>query len=227
MSQPYSRRSDLFLVISPFFSIFPALLLVWACFTEPIQSMLRGGTDAASLLSSARTWALLTFAAVIAGLAVILLVTALAARILKKRGASGVWKDLFKMAALPLVIHVGLCGLMLKDAALPLLQRTQADLQQLEAGTLEERTGYFLPGNSAARLPGYFETERCLTRYHFYDPVTGESFDVFLPDTLNFQPAGEYQSSQSLEWNEENIPQYRLSLTGEFRLVVSAGGAPS
>ena len=91
MSQPYSRRSDLFLVISPFFSIFPALLLVLGALSEPVQRWCQAGKSTAyGILGAARTWCFLMLGAAALGLAVILLITVLAARALKKRRASGV-----------------------------------------------------------------------------------------------------------------------------------------
>lgn len=219
MSQPYSRRSDLLWVISPFFSIFPALLLVLGTLSDPVQRWCQAGKSTAyGILGAARTWCFLTLGAAALGLAVIILITALAARALKKRRASGVWKDLAKMALLPLVIHLGLCGLMLKSEVLPLLEKTGADLKQIETRQLEEREVWFLPGGVETHLPGYFGPEKNLTQYQVMD-AHGEPLTVYVPAELSFEPKGTWQSSQAPEWNRENTPGYRLSLTGRFHLA--------
>lgn len=223
MSQPYSRRSDLFLVISPFFSIFPALLLVLGALSDSVQRWCQAGKSTAyGILGAARTWCFLMLGAAALGLAVILLITVLAARALKKRRASGVWKDLAKMAVLPLAIHVGICGLMLNSEVLPLLGRTGADMKQIESSQTAEREVWFLPGSMSTHLPGYFGPEKNLTQYQVRD-AGGETLTVYVPAELSFEPGGTWQSSQTPEWNRENIPGYRLSLTDEFHLAVTVG----
>ena len=95
-------------------------------------------------------------------------------------------------------------------------------MKQIESSQTAEREVWFLPGSMSTHLPGYFGPEKNLTQYQVRD-AGGETLTVYVPAELSFEPGGTWQSSQTPEWNRENIPGYRLSLTDEFHLAVTVG----
>lgn len=209
--------AELLLTMSPFFSVFPALLLLLGAISDGAKSWCLGeGSGAEALLESGQKWCLLVMGAEALGLVLILAVSILSARALWRRRATGVWMNLLKMAVLPLLV-VGLFGgLMLRDDVLPLYRDARADLKQIAAGTLEEREVWFLPGSVETHLPGGFDVEKNLLRCQVCT-AEGERLTVYLP--LGFHPEAEYQVSQDAAWNVENVPQYRIGFTSGIGLV--------
>lgn len=190
----------LLLTLCPFFTVFPALLLVLGVMSDTGQHWCRGSVDtAAGILSGCRTWCLLM----------------LAARALRKRG--GGLMDLLKMASIPLAAEVLLCGLMLKSEVLPLMDKVGPDLRQLEANELDSREVWFLPGSVGTHLPGAFGPKKDLVQFQVRDR-SGEVLTVYIPACWDFKPEGTYQTAQDLDWNRENTPRYQLETTSRFCL---------
>lgn len=210
---------NLALTMCPFFTVFPALLLLLGAISDTAKSWCLRDGGVLSLLEGAWNWCLLVIAAEAAGVILILTVSVLAALALKKRQAVGVWKNFLTMTALPLVVVCLFGGLMMKDDVFPLYQKAQADLLQAEAGELEDLTVYFAPGGAETHLPGAFDTEKNLVQRQAITPE-GEWRIVYLPVSLGFEPEVTYQTSQAAAWNEENVPQYRIACTSGFSLVM-------
>lgn len=209
-------RSALFLTLCPFFTVFPALLLVLGAMSDTVQRWCLGSSDtAAGILRGCRTWCLLMAGAVLLGIVFTLAVSFLAARTLHKRG--GDLMGLLKMATLPLAVEVLLCGLMLKSEVLPLMQKVTPDLRQIASGELDSREVWFLPGSVETHLPGAFGPEKDLVQFQVRD-MDGEMLTVYIPACWDFTPEGTYQTSQELAWNQENTPRYLLEVTGQFRI---------
>lgn len=218
MTRESGGRASLFLTICPFFTVFPALLLMLGALSDTVQRWCLGDADtAAGILRACRTWCVLMVGAAVLGVVLTLAVTLLAADALRKRGAAGMWTNLLKMAAIPLAVEVLLCGALLRSEVLPLLQRVGPDLRQIESGQLESREVWFLPGQASTHLPGAFGPEKDLVQYQVRD-MDGEILIVYLPACWNFAPEGTYQASKDLDWNRENTLRYRLEVTSQFRL---------
>lgn len=222
MSRQSKPLSELLLTICPFFTIFPALLLVLGG-RATLAKFLGDSEELTVMLTGCRNWCLLMFGAAAAGILLTLAVTILAGKVLKKRRASGVWKDLVKMALIPLAVEIGLCGLMLRNEVLPAFQDIQADLRQIREETAEAQVVYFQPGSYSTHLPvpytsGQPEPVDC---FQVMEEKTGEVYTVYLPKTLGFTPEGTYHMSRSASWNEENIPRYEIICTDHLHLVLS------
>lgn len=206
----------LLLTLCPFFTVFPALLLVLGVMSDTVQHWCLGSVDTvAGILSGCRNWCLLMLAAVALGIVLTLTVSILAARALRKRG--GGLMDLLKMASIPLAAEVLLCGLMLKSEVLPLMDKVGPDLRQLEAHELDSREVWFLPGSVGTHLPGAFGPKKDLVQFQVRDGA-GEVLTVYIPACWDFKPEGTYQTSQDLDWNRENTPRYQLETTSRFCL---------
>lgn len=209
-------RGTLFLTFCPFFTVFPALLLVLGAMSDTVQRWCLGSEDmAAGILSGCRNWCFLMLAAVALGIVLTLAVSILAARALRKRG--GGLMDLLKMASIPLAAEVLLCGLMLKSEVLPLMDKVGPDLRQLEARELDSREVWFLPGSVETHLPGAFGPVKDLVQFQARG-TDGEAMTVYIPACWSFKPEAAYQTAQDLDWNRENTPRYQLEITSRFCL---------
>ena len=108
-----------------------------------------------------------------------------------------------------------------------LISQVREDIEQIENDQLREVTVWLSPKSHAARFPGpYSEGQpELLTRYGGISTDTeGQWVDFYVPDYLDFSLDQDalYNENESIDWNEEHARQYRLRVTDNFSLVVSA-----
>lgn len=213
------------LTLGPFFSGFPALLLMLLGLSAPVVSLCIGqSTDAAGLLRACRNWCVFLCVLIALGVLVTLAVTAFSIRKLAAReDGRGLIPSALKLGAIILFLEILLCGAFLvKGPILSVVVDAQADLQQIRAGELETETMWIYPGSTLAHLPGPYSGEHPspLTKYYASDESL-QSWDPYLfPHEMGFEPEACYMASKPLEWNEENVPRYQIAYTSRLRFVV-------
>lgn len=228
------QRGNLLLAILPFFSVFPALLLILLGLSGPVSGwFVDSQGDAETLLRACRNMGVLLCLLAAAGLFITVLSIVFSIRTLMAReGGRALAGSALKLGGIVLLLEGLLYGAMLvKGPVFSVIADAQADLRQIQSGELEEKVLWLYPGSAPAHLPGPYGAgdPTPLTKYYAADDSL-QSWDPYLfPNGLGFaaEPGKVYTSSKPKEWNEENVPRYEITCTSRLRFVVNvvqAGG---
>lgn len=102
--------------------------------------------------------------------------------------------------------------------------QARADLQQLEADTLEEAEVWFAPDSRPASLPGPYEAEDSpVLLLHAMGADTGYAWRrLYLPRETPLSPGPErpFDETQPLDWNQEHAQRYQVRYTTNLHLAV-------
>ena len=145
--------------------------------------------------------------------------------------STGRFVGLFILSALAVMVLVLYGTILFTNAPSPApiapqvhIPELQAELEQVERGSLETAEVWIHPKAVAAHLPGMGgEGYQSLARnYHVIGADTGgEWVEVFVPDALGFSLNMErpYRERQTVLWNLEHAQRYQISYTSNFHLV--------
>ena len=100
--------------------------------------------------------------------------------------------------------------------------RYNADIQQIEAGTLEHMTVLLDEKTTPASMPGAPSDELTVHRRIAAGPDSDwEWVTLRFPDAMEFEPEPDnfVVIGQTYDWNWENVQQYEVYFTSEFHLV--------
>ena len=215
--------SQLIYTLLPFGAMFVSIGLIALSICPWCVKMIIGDVQSVeALLKGYGNWYLVIIGAVV--IAVLLVVPV--AIISFKRGIRSVKSIL--LIGLSFLFPILFGGIMVMSENIPgLISQVREDIEQIENDQLREVTVWLSPKSHAARFPGpYSEGQpELLTRYGGISTDTeGQWVDFYVPDYLDFSLDQDalYNENESIDWNEEHARQYRLRVTDNFSLVVSA-----
>ena len=199
-------------------------LVVLALSISPpfLERLIGSASSPKALLQRYSYWYLAILAAVVLSV----LLTVIAVVLMARRRA---WSTpIVTLMALSIGLIALLGGVMIVMEDVPgLFWQAREDLAQIESDQPWEVTVWLSPKSRSARLPGPYcaGQPEPVTRYGGISEETGgEWVEFYVPDCLGFSldPDALYEENESIEWNRENARQYRLQVTDNFHLVISA-----
>lgn len=225
--QGRGSTSSLLLVMTPFFSVFPALGLILLGLSGSLVSACIGkNKDALGLLKACRNWCAVLCLLAVLGAAITVAAIVFSAKTLwRKPETRGMVKSALKLGGIVLVLEVLLMGaLLVKGPVLSVIADAQADIRQIESGELETAVVWVYPGSTAAHLPGPYGSGQPspLVKYYVSDESL-ESWDPYLfPAGMDFTPESTYRTAETVEWNTENVQRYALAYTSRLHFAAQA-----
>lgn len=228
--EPANRigQGALFLVLAPFLSLFPALLLFFLTW-EAHDLFLRDAAAPLLLLQRLQLWYLALLGSCALALLLVAAVTAAVLRRFTRSDRAPFW-------LMPQSARLGaaaLCIAALFSIGMPLseqlptrLAQVRADIVQAESGELCE-VMLWLNGNTVRGVlpgPNVTNSQAPVTRYSGIGTATDHKWlRFYVPDGLGFAPAAAdlYRESQSILWNQQHAQLYQLRFTLNYHVVFS------
>ncbi len=217
--EPLTQRSwfHKFSILAPALAFTITAILLWAGRSTPVFDLLTKNQQSVHALLSGYRMVYILLLCVI-GFGVVLSIAAcfLCIRYGESSETTG---HIMVCLLIITVVIVTVIGLRLPK----LISAYDEDLAQLENGTTEEITVWLSPNTYRAPLSDFIGAQP-VTRYGGIGDETAHQWeDFYMIDALGFSPAKNmlFEEMQSISWNEENRPRYRIRYTKNFRLVTS------